>query len=108
MAPLISKVDQRENKIHNKGIDERPSLSAGHHCTDMDLSCTLRVEIFISPDFAFNCGDTLYMGFPGGSAGKESACNAGDLGLISGWEDPLEKGKAIHSSILAWRVPWTV
>ena len=25
-----------------------------------------------------------------------------------GWEDPLEKGKAIHSSILAWRIPWTV
>ena len=24
------------------------------------------------------------------------------------WEDPLEKGKAIHSSILAWRIPWTV
>ena len=37
------------------------------------------------------------MGFPGGSAGKESACNVGDLGL----EDPLEKGKATHSSI--WR-----
>ena len=25
-----------------------------------------------------------------------------------GWEDPLEKGKATHSRILAWRVPWTV
>ena len=25
-----------------------------------------------------------------------------------GWEDCLEKGKAIHSSILAWRIPWTV
>ena len=25
-----------------------------------------------------------------------------------GWEDPLEKGKAIHSSILAWRISWTV
>ena len=25
-----------------------------------------------------------------------------------GWEDPLEKGKATHSSILAWRIPWTV
>jgi len=25
-----------------------------------------------------------------------------------GWEDPLEKGKTIHSSILAWRIPWTV
>ena len=25
-----------------------------------------------------------------------------------GWEDPLEKGKATHYSILAWRIPWTV
>ena len=25
-----------------------------------------------------------------------------------GWEDPLEMGKATHSSILAWRIPWTV
>ena len=25
-----------------------------------------------------------------------------------GWEDPLEKGKATHSSTLAWRIPWTV
>ena len=25
-----------------------------------------------------------------------------------GWEDPLEKRKAIHSSILAWRIPWTI
>ena len=25
-----------------------------------------------------------------------------------GWEDPLEEGKATHSSILAWRIPWTV
>ena len=25
-----------------------------------------------------------------------------------GWEDPLEKGMASHSSILAWRIPWTV
>ena len=24
-----------------------------------------------------------------------------------GWEDPLEKGKATHSSILAWEIPWT-
>ena len=88
------------------------------------------------------------LGFPDSSVGKESACNAGDPGLIPGserstgegigypfqyswaslvaqlvknpptmqetwvrslhWEDPLEKGKAIHSSILAWRIPWTV
>ena len=88
------------------------------------------------------------MGFPGSSAGKESACNAGDpssiprlrkspgeeigyplqyswVSLVAqtvknphamqetwvrslGWEDPLEKGKATQSSILVWRIPWTV
>ena len=89
----------------------------------------------------------LTLGFPGSSAGKESACNAGDPGLIPGsgrspgegtgyplqyfwaslmaqtvkippeiletwvqslgWEDPLDKGMATHSSSLAWRIPWT-
>ena len=42
-----------------------------------------------------------------GSSGKESACNAGDLGRSLGWEDPLEKGKSTYSSILAWIIPWT-
>ena len=42
--------------------------------------------------------------------GEESACSAGDAedaGLISGWEDALKEGMATHSSILAWRIPWT-
>jgi len=47
------------------------------------------------------------LGFPGDSEGKESACSAGDLGLILGQEDSLEKGMATHSTILAWRIPWT-
>ena len=47
-------------------------------------------------------------GFPCDSAGKESAYNVGDLGLIPGLGDPLEKGKATHSRILAWRIPWTI
>ena len=50
----------------------------------------------------------LQEGFPGGSTGKESSYNAGVLGSISVLGNPLEKGKAIHSSILAWRIPWTV
>ena len=41
------------------------------------------------------------VGFPGGSYGEESACNVGDPGFIPGWEDPLEKGMAAYSSILA-------
>ena len=41
----------------------------------------------------------IYLGFPGSLAGKESACNAGDMGSIPGL------GTATHSSILAWRIP---
>ena len=35
------------------------------------------------------------------------AGNVRDAGLIPGLEDPLEKGMATHSSILAWKIPWT-
>ena len=44
---------------------------------------------------------------PNGSVGKESACNAGDPGLISVLERSPEKGMDTHSSILAWRIPWS-
>ena len=44
-------------------------------------------------------------GFPGGSDGKESAFNVGDLGSVLGWEDPVQEGMATNSSILAWRIP---
>ena len=46
------------------------------------------------------------MGFPGDSDGKESACNAGDLGSISESGDSLEEDMATYSSILAWKIPW--
>ena len=47
---------------------------------------------------------SVFLGFPGNSAGKESACNEGDLGLIPGLGRSLEKGMATHSNILAWRI----
>ena len=73
----------------------------------------------------------MYMGFPGSSAGKEHACNSGDPGSIPSLgsspgegigyplqysrasfgaqkiKNLLEEGRATHSSILAWRIPWT-
>ena len=55
---------------------------------------------------------TIYMGFPGGSDSKESACNAGDLDLIPGLRRPLEEGMATHFSSphgqrsLAGYSPW--
>ena len=36
----------------------------------------------------------------------ESACNVGDLDSTLGQEDLLEKEMAIHSHILAWKIPW--
>ena len=47
------------------------------------------------------------LGFPGGSVSKEFAHSAGDPDSLPGSEDPLEKGMATHSSILAWRISWT-
>ena len=38
---------------------------------------------------------------------REYACNAGDVDLIPGWEDPLEEEMATHSSIPTWEIPWT-
>ena len=50
----------------------------------------------------------LSWGFPGGTSGKEHACQCiRDVSLILGQEDPLEEGTATHFSILAWRIPWT-
>ena len=47
------------------------------------------------------------MGFPGGSAGKESTRNAGDLGSIPGFGKSPGEGKSypLQASILAWRIP---
>ena len=45
----------------------------------------------------------LNYGLSGDSDGKESTCNAGDLG----GEDPLEKEMATHSSVFAWKIPRT-
>ena len=50
------------------------------------------------------------MGFPGGASGKEPPANAGDVRgtrSIPGLEDLLEESMATHSSIPAWRIPWT-
>ena len=45
--------------------------------------------------------------FPGGSAVKKLSAVQGTQVLSLGWEDPLEKGMATHSSIVAWEIPWT-
>ena len=46
-------------------------------------------------------------GFPSGSDGKESACNAGDSGLIPGWGRSSGEGNGNPLQFFAWRIPWT-
>ena len=59
------------------------------------------------PLFFFPCPLLPQMGFPRGLNSKESACSIGDLGSIPGSGRSPEKEMATHSSILAWRIPWT-
>ena len=50
------------------------------------------------------------MGFTGGKAVKNPPAmkKMQEMWVLSlGWEDPLEKGRATHSSTLAWKIPWT-
>ena len=47
------------------------------------------------------------MGFPGGSDYKNLSAMQETRVRSLGWEDTLEKGMATHSSVLAWRIPWT-
>ena len=55
----------------------------------------------------YTCAHMCVYGFPGGSDGKEPVCKAGDRVQPIRWENPLEKGMVTHSSILAWKIPWT-
>ena len=47
------------------------------------------------------------MSFPGRSVVKNPPANVGDAGSIPGQNDPLEKERVIHSSILTWEIPWS-
>ena len=61
-----------------------------------------------SNKFNLSC---VWGALPGGASGKEPACqyrlDIRDSGSILGQDDPREKEMTTHSSILAWRIPWT-
>ena len=48
---------------------------------------------------------SVFLGFPGGTDGKESTCNVGDLGLILELGRSPGEGMTTSSNILAWRIP---
>ena len=92
--------------IHNQRYIERGkrysvALIARHKSftslIDLYLLTIVRNYFF----FFFFTESIQVLGFPGGSDGKASVCNAGDLGSIPGLGRSLEKEIAAHSSILA-------
>ena len=50
----------------------------------------------------------VFLGFPGGSAGKESACNRGDPGSLLGLGGSPEEGKGYPLQYSGWRIPWSM
>ena len=77
-----------------------------HTCLGSFLDYKILFHWSVLSFFLFWSSSTI-LGFSGSSAGKEYACNAGDPVQSLGWEDPLKKGMATHSSFLAWRISWT-
>ena len=70
----------------------------------------ISVSVYVCMYACLHTGNpNIYVfGFAGGLDSKESTCNVGDRVPSLGWEDPLKKEMATHSSILAWRISWTV
>ena len=65
---------------------------------------------FCSKTVWISCKHTYIWGFPGGASGKGATCQRRrheSWVYTLSWEDPLEEGMVTHSSILAWRIPWT-
>ena len=75
------------------------------------LTPTFDSSLFlILPSKIFWLYFSLQIVFPGGSVVKSPPASAGDPATrvqFLGWKDLLEEGTATHSSILAWRIPWT-
>ena len=79
-------------------------LRLAAQCAHLMVTTTLDCKESRGDMLNFCSPDTL---FPGGSDGNLPAAWETRVRFL-GWEDPLEKGMAIHSSILAWRIPQTV
>ena len=70
-----------------------------------DLTIIGKLNLFLFFKFKYHLQTSW--GLPGSSVVKSPPANAGDAGSIHGSEDPLKKKMATHSSILAWKIPWT-
>ena len=87
--------------LENFFVFSQLSTWVSHKCIYMSPSSWSNLFLKISSE--------ILMGFPDSSAGIKNLPAMQETPVrFLGQEDPLEKGKATHSSILAWRIPWRV
>ena len=102
--PWIGKIPWRREQLPTPVLLGFPDSSAGKEST-----CNAGDMGSIPGSGRCRLPTPVFLGFPDGSAGKESGCSAGDLDLIPGLGRSPGEGKGyLNSSILAWRIPWTV
>ena len=93
----IQKGRKRHQKVKHESL---VTLTAQNLTETLDASC-VRFAVSANLFFFTPCQREK------GLSGKDFACNVGDVGSILGLGDPLEKERAVHSSMLAWEIPWT-
>ena len=116
---LFIPVDGRLGCFHVLATVNSAAMNTGMH-----VSFGITVFLLVYDPGVGLLSHMVVLGFPGGTNGKEPACQFRPQGRKESdmtewlnwteetqvwslsWEDPLEEGMATHSSILAWRIPW--
>ena len=106
--PKMSNTSPHPQRTHRPGMETRWInkwiTSVGTSLVVQWLRlCTYNVRMAL----ALHLVAAFLLGFSGGSESKTLPTMQDPWVRSLGWEDPLEKGMATHSSILAWRIPWT-
>ena len=103
MGLLLSPLCELKKKKKNpEDLDNTPK-SHRHQTEELEIKLVCSFFFFFVSYIFASC----HADFPGGSDGKASVYNAGDRVQSLGGEDLLEKEMAIHSSTIAWKIPWT-
>ena len=108
-APVISLLLSAEWRGRKRGTNcswitlEPANVRVHHYC-----HLPLPKEFGVNLNKIYNTYVFIYIyGFPSSSADKDSTCNAGDPGSVPGWGRSSGVVNVTHSSVLAWRIPWT-
>ena len=96
-----SQGQNREGRTRFKGCSQNFSSMLVYRLVEFEVMKKAISNVFVSHQ------PTRLQGFPGGSAVKNLPAMQKMQVCYLDWEDPLEKEMTTHSSVLAWKIPWT-